>query len=58
MDEEYLKLFKNIQDEEKPKKEKLELIKETPNYSNYQSESLNETPDISKYKMNENLNDG
>lgn len=57
-EEEYLLLFKNINQEEKPKKEELFLIKETPDYSKYQSENLNETPDVSKYKLTENLNDG
>jgi hypothetical protein len=54
MDKDYLKMFENID-----KKEKTGLIKETPNYENYnQYENLNETPDVSKFNLNENLNDG
>lgn len=53
-DEEYLKLFKQVNenkdDEETP------MLKETPNYSGLPN--LNETPDTSKYRVDENVNDG
>jgi hypothetical protein len=51
MDQEYLNLFKNVNNDKslgKPLKEK--------NYNNLPS--LNETPDVSQYQINENLTDG
>ena len=52
MNKEYLDLFKNINEHKdlgkKPIKEK--------NYNDLQS--INETPDVSKFKINENINDG
>jgi hypothetical protein len=64
-EEEYLKLFNNV--EKKDDKEEMKLLKnenyinfenlnETPNYDNLPK--LNETPDVSQFNMNENLNDG
>lgn len=34
------------------------MLKETPNTSYFQQYNMNETPDVSQYKIEENLNDG
>jgi len=61
-EDEYLKLFQKVQKDNpqenlnKPNNPYGQPIRETQN--NKWGPSLNETPDVSKYKMNENLNDG
>ena len=55
MNEEYLKAFQQVQ-ENNSNKEELKSLNETPQYENM--ESINETPDLSQYQMNENINDG
>jgi len=55
MNEEYLKAFKQVQ-ENNNSEEELKPLNETPQYDDM--ESLNETPDLSQYQINENLNDG
>ena len=67
MDDEYLKIFSQIsKGESNPEKEQ-QPIQERPDYSQYENlsrprinqyEMLNETPDLSRYQINENLNDG
>ena len=52
-DEEYLKLFEQIDNQ---KEKGSQLLRETPNYNNMPN--LNETPVNKQYNINENLNDG
>ena len=54
MNEEYMKLFNKIQ--ENKEDDELKPLNETPNYGDMPS--LNETPDLSQYQINENVNDG
>ena len=54
MNEDYLNLFRNIQ--ENKGEEEMKPLNETPNYDNLNS--LNETPDVSQYQIQENVNDG
>jgi hypothetical protein len=61
--EEYLKLFENVNNQNQNLNETSKYddyknmnLNETPNYNQYQS--LNETPDVSQFKIDENLNDG
>ena len=54
MDEEYLKLFEQINKQDNNQQN--QMLKETPNYNNMPN--LNETPNTKQYSRNENLNDG
>lgn len=68
MDEEYLKLFSQINGDSNPEKNEDDTkFSDRVDYSqfenlskprNNQFERLNETPDVSKFQINENLNDG
>lgn len=72
LNQDYLNLFKKIgkDNENDEEKEPLKLIKETDKYNKYQmiketpistftkKDSINETPDLSMFKINENVNDG
>jgi len=57
-DEEYLKLFKQINEQNKiQQRNEFQMLKETPNYNNYsQNQNLNEVQ-INNYSQNYNLNE-
>lgn len=54
-DEEYLKLFKKVNADDNSG---YQSLNEKPNYNQYLNQKINETPDVSMYRIDENLNDG
>lgn len=57
-DEEYLKLFKQINEQNKTQqRDEFQMLRETPNYNNYyKNQNLNEVQ-INNYSQNHNLNE-